>query len=425
MRTRSLFLIAALSLGIAAAPAASAAAPTAATPPVRHVFVIVLENEDADVTFGPGSPAPYLSTTLPSQGQLVEQYFGTAHLSLGNYIAMISGQAPNPQTQGDCQMFTDFVPPAAVIDPNGQAVGQGCVYPADVPTVADQLEAAGFTWRGYMDGMGAACRHPALGAQDDTQAAEVGDQYATRHNPFMYFHSIIDDVPSCEEHVVDLTNLTADLQDAATTRNLSFITPDLCNDGHDEPCVDGRPGGLVTADEFLKAVVPKILDSPAFKADGMLVINFDEAEFGSPEGAAACCGEIPGPNSPLPGINGLGGGRTGAVVLSPFTEPGTVNQTPYNHYALLRTIEDLFGLDHLGFAAASGLQPFGADVFNAGAAQATTTTTSAAAAPTTTASAAPSARRLPTTGAEPPLLPLLAVAAVALAVLTLRRRAHP
>ena len=424
MRTRSVLLIVALSVGIAASAAtSSAAAPGPTSPGVRHVFVIMLENEDAAVTFGPGSPAPYLATTLRSQGQLIEQYFGIAHLSLGNYIGMVSGQAPNPQTQSDCQTFTDFAPPAAVIDPNGQAVGQGCVYPADVPTVADQLEAAGFTWRSYMDGMGTACRHPAVGAQDDTQTAEVGDQYATRHNPFMYFHSIIDDVPSCEEQVVDLTNLSSDLQDASTTRNLSFISPDLCNDGHDEPCVDGRPGGLVSADEFLKTWVPKILESPAFKADGMLVITFDEAEFGTPEGAAACCGEIPGPNSPLPGINGPGGGRIGAVVLSPFTEPGSVNQTPYNHYSLLRTIEDQFGLDRLGFAAAPGLQAFGADVFNAGA-QATTTTTAQTTA--TTARPPASSGRLPVTGADPPLVPLLALAAAALAALTLRpRRTHP
>jgi hypothetical protein len=389
---------------------------------VRHVFVIVLENEDAEVTFGPGSPAPYLATTLPAQGQLIEQYFGIGHLSLDNYIAMVSGQAPNPQTQADCQMYTDFVPGSpAVIGPDGQAVGQGCVYPAEVPTVADQLETAGLSWRGYMDGMGAPCRHPAIGTQDDTQSAEVGDQYATRHNPFMYFHSIIDDEASCQQHVVDLANLTADLQDATATPNLTFITPDLCDDGHDSPCVDGRPGGLVSADAFLQAWVPKILDSPAFKADGMLVVTFDEAEFGDPSGATACCGEVPGPNSPLPGINGPGGGRTGAVVLSQFTAPGSVNQTPYNHYSLLRTIEDLFGLDHLGYAGAAGLQPFGADVFNAGAAAPTTTTTATTApAPATSAPAATRTGRLPTTGGSPPLLPLALVALLALATLRLR-----
>ena len=80
--------------------------------------------------------------------------------------------------------------------------------------------------------------------------------------------------------------------------------------------------------------------------------------------ASACCGEVAGPNSPLPGIGGLGGGRVGGVVVSRFVEPGTVNDTPYNHYALLRSLEDIFGLPHLGFAGAAGLKAFGEDVFN-------------------------------------------------------------
>src|SRR4051794_26575433 len=81
---------------------AAPAAPAAPAPGVRHVFVIVLENEDAAVTFGPGSPAPYLATALPAQGQLLDQYYGIGHQSLDNYVAMLSGQAPNPQTQADC-----------------------------------------------------------------------------------------------------------------------------------------------------------------------------------------------------------------------------------------------------------------------------------------------------------------------------------
>src|SRR3954452_2674164 len=381
---------------LAVRPTPATAAPEAPVPGVRHVFVIVLENEDAAVTFGPGSPAPYLATALPAQGQLLEQYYGIGHQSLDNYVAMLSGQAPNPQTQADCQLFTDFVPgPPSVVDPNGQALGQGCVYPADVPTVADQLEGGGLTWRGYMEGMGTPCRHPAIGAQDDTQKAEVGDQYAARHNPFVYFHSIIDDGAACEQHVVDLTTLPADLQDPGATPNLAFFTPDLCHDGHDEPCVDGQPGGLVSADAFLQTWVPQILDAPAFKADGMLVITFDEAEFGSADGAAACCGELPGPNSPAPGVNGLGGGRVGAVVLSPFTQPGSVNPTPYNHYSLLRSIEDAFGLQHLGFAAAPGLQAFGADVFNAGAAAPSPSTTMTVATPVPSGTGTGT---LPTTG---------------------------
>jgi phospholipase C len=363
MKTVAVFtLLGCIALGLAV-PAHGAQ-----TTSPQHVFVIVLENKNFDDTFGPNSPAPYLSKTLTSEGQLLTHYYGIGHESLDNYVAMISGQAPNPVTQSDCQVFQDFAPPTAVLDPNGQAVGLGCVYPPAVPTFAGQLDAAGVSWRGYMEDMASPCRHPAVGSQDTTQQAKVGDQYATRHNPFMYFHSIIDDDAACGAHVVDLNQLTTDLQSVSSTPNVSFITPNLCHDGHDEPCVDNEPGGLQSADAFLQEWVPRITSSPAFQQDGLLLIMFDEAETGGPSSADACCGEVPGPNSPLPGISGPGGGRVGAVVLSPYTAAGTTNDTPYNHYALLRSLEDMFGLDHLGFAAASDLHAFGPDVFNAGAA---------------------------------------------------------
>jgi hypothetical protein len=398
---RLLALLAVAALGLAGASATPAGAGSPSPPAIGHVFIIVLENENAEVTFGPDSPATYLSRDLPSQGQLISEYYGIGHVSLDNYIAMVSGQAPNPQTQSDCQIFTDFLP--GVIGPDGQAIGQGCVFPAGVLTIADQLEAAGKTWRGYMDDMGEPCRHPAIGAQDDTESAEVGDQYATRHNPFMYFHSIIDDASSCAAHVVDLEALAGDLASAATTPNLAFITPDLCHDGHDEPCVDGQPGGLVSADAFLAALVPTILASSAYQQDGMLIITFDEAETGGPATATACCGEVPGPNSPSPGITGPGGGKVGAVVLSRFITPGSVNATPYNHYALLRSLEDIFGLDHLGFAAAAGLRAFGPDVFGAvEEGGATTTSTSGA-----STGGGSRGRDLPATGDSPDGLPLL------------------
>ncbi|HEX9129848.1 MAG TPA: alkaline phosphatase family protein, partial [Gemmatimonadaceae bacterium] len=80
---------------------------------------------------------------------------------------------------------------------------------------------------------------------------------------------------------------------------------------------------------------------------------------------SACCGEPPGPNTINPGVNGPGGGRTGAVLLSRFIKPGTVSNVPYNHYALLRSIEDVFGLHHLGYAGQPGLASFGRDVFTA------------------------------------------------------------
>ena len=352
----------------AAVPLVTATTPALATggpPPIHHVFVINLENKGYDTTFGAGSAAPYLSTTLVSQGALLRQYYGIGHASLDNYIAQISGQAPAPSTQNDCGTFTDFAPGTAAAD--GQVTGDGCVYPAAVSTLANQLTSAGKTWKGYMQDMGnnparepATCAHPTIGSPDLTQAATPGDMYATRHDPFVYFHSIIDNQAYCDAHVVPLTGLANDLQNVGTTSNLTYITPSLCDDGHDAPCADGRPGGLTSADAFLQTVVPEITSSPAYQQDGMLVITFDESDSSD---SSACCNEQTGPNTAAPGKTGPGGGRVGAVILSQFIMPGTVSDTGYNHYGLLRSIEDIFGLTHLGYAGRNDLVAFGSDVY--------------------------------------------------------------
>ena len=347
-------------------PAAAAAAGPGGGSQIRHVFIIVLENESASTTFGAGSPAPYLATTLRSEGAYVPNYYGVGHNSNDNYLAMISGQAPNAQTQADCQTFSDMLP--GTIGSGGQALGVGCVYPAAVPTIASQLGQAGFTWRSYNESMGSdptreasVCAHPAIGATDNTQTATATDQYATRHNPFVYFHGIIDDTTLCNSHVVGLDPLASDLGSVTTTPNYAFITPDLCNDGHDAPCKNGQPGGLASADAFLQNWVPKITASPAYKQDGLLMVLFDEAPTSD---TSSCCGEIAGPGSPSPGIGGPGGGQTGAVLLSPCIAPGTVTMTPYNHYAMLASVEDLFGLSHIGYAAGPGATAFGSDIYN-------------------------------------------------------------
>jgi hypothetical protein len=351
-------VVAAPMRGIAAVPARAAAAPVAPLPRVRHVFVINLENKGYAQTFGASSPAPYLRKRLRAKGQLLTQYFGVAHHSLPNYIAQISGQGPNAQTQSDCKVYRNFTG-SGTASPD-QAVGQGCVFPKRVRTVANQLTRHGLRWKGYMQSMGSPCRHPALNTRDRTQRARIGDQYAAKHNPFVYFHSIIDS-KKCAKRNVDLKKLPKALARTRTTANLTYITPNLCSDGHDSPCVDGRPGGLVTANKWLRHWVPKILASPAYKKNGLLIVTFDEADTSAANGADACCGEGPGPNSPLPGITGLGGGRTGAVLVSPFITPGSRNTTPYNHYSLLRTIENLFGLTPLGYAKRA--RGFGHDVF--------------------------------------------------------------
>src|SRR5215212_3255835 len=327
-------------------------------PKVNHVWIIVLENRDYETTFAAKSPAPYLSKTLTAQGELLTHYYATGHLSLDNYITMVSGQPPNPQTQSDCQFYTDFV---GTVGSDAVAVGNGCVFPPEVKTVADQLEAKGLTWKGYMEDMGTPCRHPDINAHDETQTATRENQYAARHNPYVYFHSIIDR-PICNTNVLDLSALETDLAQASTTPSYSFITPDLCSDAHDEPCVDGRPGGLKSADEFLKTWVPRITGSPAYQDGGLVIVTFDEVE----DDASDCCKEPMGPNTPNNGgpTQGNGGGRIGAVLLSPYVKPGSVNDTPYNHYSLLRSVEDMFALPHLAFAAQDGLKPFEDDVFN-------------------------------------------------------------
>ncbi|KHL01253.1 phosphoesterase [Sinomonas humi] len=310
--------------------------------------MINLENKNYLKTWGTTSVATYLSQTLRSQGVLLSQYYGIAHHSAPNYLAQISGQAPNTATENDCTVYAPFEQTGTAAP--GQLQGSGCVYPDSVPTVAGQLTAAGKTWKAYMEDMQTACEHPTLGAKDNHHSAAVGDEYATRHNPFVYFESITSS-PECESNVVPFTQLATDLKSADTTPNFSYISPNLCDDGHDAPCVDGRPGGLTSADAWLSQQVPAILASPAYKQDGMLVITFDEAD-----------GTNAGPDGLLPG--GTAGGRIGALVLSPFVKGGTTSETPYNHYSLLATVEDIFSLPRLGYAAAPGLKAFGTDVFN-------------------------------------------------------------
>ena len=367
MRHRLIHALGVLALALLAplAIAAPSAAAHAGLSRVRHVFVIVLENEPFAITFGKQSPAPYLAHELPRRGALLPHYYAVGHNSLDNYIAMVSGQAPNPQTQRDCPRMTEFRA-TGPLDAHGQLPGEGCVYPAKVKTVADQLRAAGLTWKGYMEDMGAdpgreaaTCGHVPIGARDHTNHAAGNDQYADKHDPFVYFHSIIDDKAYCDTHVVNLDRLPADLAKIDTTPNFVYITPSLCHDGHDAPCANGEPGGLISADDFLLHWVPRIMASPAFRKDGLLVITFDEGT-----GGGSCCGEQPLPGGPAPGrYNRAGGGRIGAVLLSPFIRPGTVSARYYNHYSLLRSIEKAFGLPYLGYAAGDGPKAFGRDVF--------------------------------------------------------------
>jgi hypothetical protein len=426
--------LAAVAIGsvVVAAPAAAGAEQSHFAPPkIGHVWTIILENKSYESTFTGLNQNDYLWKTLPSYGELLRQYYGTGHFSLDNYISLVSGQAPAPDNQNDCPQYKNVAPgfPA----PDGQTYAStGCVYPKSVPTLFNQLDAKHVPWKVYAQEMGNTptrenayqCGipgNPAGAGVPDPGSATPADQYVPKHNPVPWFHSLIDNPSDCAK-VVPLGGLAAttghpaessleqDLTSEATTPRFSWISPDNCSDAHDATCkgdnLSGDPnnhqGGLYASDIFLQKYIPMIMASPAFQHDGEIQVIFDEAfppykMYGNSiadytgnsdptlnvptdtaQSVVACCNELPGPNTTQPGDQAFGqdttpgGGITGAVFISRFIRPGSISDQPYNHYSWLRSMEDLYGIDHggtdgqghLGYAAADGLRPFGPDVYN-------------------------------------------------------------
>ncbi|ADB53438.1 phosphoesterase [Conexibacter woesei DSM 14684] len=296
---------------------------------IRHVFVIALAGHGLDATFGPQSAAPYLSRRLRPKGTLLSGYRPLGTADLPDYLAMIGGQPPNASTNAGCPTFAE-IPPSTRPTASGEIRADGCVFPNTVLTVADQLTSRGLDWRAYVEDLDrgpartAACRRPASNAADDTVRARVGDGYATRHNPFVYYHSLLD-LGDCDAKDGPLERLEGDLRAVRSTPNYAFVAPNLCNDGSESPCVDGAPGGLPAADAFLARWVPKILASPAYRKDGLLIVTF--------------AGGAQPPN--------------GALLVSRFAKAGATAGGDYGPYSLLRSVEDLFALRPIARAASA------------------------------------------------------------------------
>ncbi|GAC1441186.1 MAG: alkaline phosphatase family protein [Mycobacteriales bacterium] len=304
-----------------------------------HVVVLTEENEAAATTFAAGSPATYLKS-LRSKGVFLPNYYGTGHASLDNYIAMVSGQPPQPATMGDCLGLSLWT----CVQPQGaQAGGRN---------LADQLDSNHLTWRSYQDGTSTPCFHSRYVAGDTSPDAYQGNSttgaknYADRHNPFLYFPDVIGDAARCAAHQRPFTDLAGDLR-RDTLPAFSFITPDTCNDGHDNPCSGQKVGGLTTADAWLRTHGPALLTYLA-KHNGLLIVNFDEGGAPtSPQDAVANAAEY----SCATCVSLGAGGRTGAILVSPRLPQGATVTTSYDHYSLLRTLEDGFGIaEHLGMA---------------------------------------------------------------------------
>jgi hypothetical protein len=300
---------------------------------IKHVWLIILENKSYDASFTGLNKNTYLWQTLPSQGVLLKNYFGTGHFSLDNYVSMVSGQAAQPDTQADCPNYDKFSGSVSnsgklTTNPNyGQVVSaaganaaagtNGCVYPSSVPTLFNQLDAAGVSWKGYAQDLGnpdaSGPTHDAgteyCGApyatpaptdsttQPNPGSANATDQYVPKHFPFPWFESILQSGDCNTQHIASLfdpaNGLYHDLQSAASTPAFSWISPNNCSDGHDAVChgnnlsggfsdpnTPSEPvnytGGLYSADLFLEHVIPEIEESPAFKEGGLIDVTFDE-----------------------------------------------------------------------------------------------------------------------------------------------------
>jgi hypothetical protein len=377
---------------------------TPALPPVTHVFMIVLSDQGFTAAFGPRSGATYLSQTLAHQGELINNYYAVTGGELANEIALISGQGPTPQTATNCPQFTDIAP--GTLGAQGQVLGEGCLYNAQTSSLASELVANGREWKAYVQGVGdggpgtpATCRHPPIGGADPNQVPTPTDPYVTWRDPFVYFHSVIDNA-TCSTSVVDTQQLAPDLSATPKTPALAYIVPDRCHDGSEEPCAPGKPAGLAPADDFLREIVPEIERSSAYKAGGLIAITFDQAPQSGPAAdSTGCCTASPFPNIPAgatgptgpsgatgstgatgtsgeTGATGLtgastlqqpGGGQVGLLLISKYVKPASINVTgQYNHFSLLASVADLFGVPRPGYAGAPGLLAFDTSVYNAG-----------------------------------------------------------
>jgi hypothetical protein len=166
---------------------------------IKHVWLIILENKSYDESFTGLNQNTYLWQTLPEQGALLTNYYGTGHFSMDNYISMVSGQAPSYGVQDDCSTTANMTnnnsgiittgtvgtstdtdgttdasgtntttpdPGAAANGNYGQLLvhggvdatlaSNGCAYPTNVPTLFNQLNAAGVAWKAYAQDLGGA-----------------------------------------------------------------------------------------------------------------------------------------------------------------------------------------------------------------------------------------------------------------------------
>jgi phosphatidylinositol-3-phosphatase len=313
--------------------------PQPGVPPLKHVFVIMMENTSYDDLLSPSNPNTTFIQQLAANNGLATNYFGVTHVSLPNYIAATSGQ-----TWGS----------------NSDDVAQAPLF--DHQNLVDQLEAASVSWKAYMENL------PSPG---DLVSQTPDRLYVRKHDPFLMYPDVYNN-PARAGNVVPLTQLSTDLA-AGKVPQFVWITPNVCNDMHGGapscPFPNSPTDALQAAlykdgDTFLRTWVGLITHSKAWTGHSAIFITWDEGGFEdqSPFGPTDLS---PGPDSPiLPATpanptTGGGGDLAGGTVYGGGHVPmivvargvgHRVDSEFAGHYSLLQTIEQNFGLPLLGNA---------------------------------------------------------------------------
>jgi phosphatidylinositol-3-phosphatase len=296
----------AVALGLLAGQVASVHAQGGASPPPAggHVFLVMMENTGYDSLMGdPG--APWINAAAASYG-LATNAYGVAHPSQPNYIAITSGSTQGVTSDGNVDL--------------------------DVQNLVDQLESHGRTWTDYQQSLDR--------CGGDKLATSCGDRWR-KHDPFVSYVDVQSD-PARMARVVDLDRLDADLA-RGSVADFSFIAPDQCHDMHghphaapSDPCASDSPGLIATGDAFLEDLVGRITGSTAWTGDSVIFITWDESEPTAHADTSGCCGAVPG------------GGHVVSLVISRLASTPRRSDVAYNHYSILATIEDRWGLGCLG-----------------------------------------------------------------------------
>ncbi len=281
------------------APLAYADAPVlarGALPDFSHVMIVMMEN----LSYRQAMTVPALAS-LAQRYASASMYFGVSHPSLPNYLAITSGSTWG--ISSDCWF---------------------CYVQA--PNLGAQVSASGIPWAAYMQGLPSNCWMGPFW---------LPSGYAGKHDPFRYYRDIRGNPALCG-HIRPLGTLEASLSRGTGLPRLMWVTPNICDDGHNCPAT--------VAANWLVGFVSQVVSSPAWQHGGVLLVTWDEATGGDDRGVDAQ-GQIT-PQG--------GGGHVLTLVIAPDLPRGLTVSVPYNHYSILRTVEQAWGLPALGQAGASG-----------------------------------------------------------------------